>query len=211
MDKENEKFFTNLFGGEAGNKKNKYYWMVLLVLIGVAIMILSSFINIKEQIPPDEIGTINKVTQETSGLIDTSLNPKTIQDYEKIYENQIIEALVDMLGVKEVTVVVNLDSTEEIVVEKDLQVSEQLTKERDKEGGTRDITDLKRDEKVVIYKLASNDQPLILKTLKPRVRGVMIVVEGADNLQTKAMIIEAVQRFLDISPYKIAILPKKGN
>lgn len=210
MSKDNKKFLTNFFGGETENKKNKYYWMLLLVLVGVAFMILSSFISVKEEVPPFDTSSNNQSIQETSALITNSSDPKTMQDYEEIYENQIREALLDMLGVKDATVIVNLDSTEELVIEKDLKISEQITKERDKEGGTRDITDLNRDEQVVIYQKGNDDHPLILKTLKPKVRGVIIVVEGAENLQTKAMIIEAVQRFLDISSYKIAILPKKS-
>lgn len=65
------------------------------------------------------------------------------------------------------------------------------------------------DEKVVIYNVGNDEQPLILKTIKPEVRGVIIVVDGAENLQLKAMIIDAVQKFLDIPSYKIALLPKK--
>jgi stage III sporulation protein AG len=37
---------------------------------------------------------------------------------------------------------------------------------------------------------------------------VLIVAKGAENLQVKAAIIEAVQRVLDVPIYKIAVLPK---
>ncbi len=210
MTKEKKGFFMQLLGGEGKDNKTKYYWILLLILIGMAIMIFSSFINITEQVPPFESEYQDQTLQETSGFIETSSSPKSMQDYEKIFENQITEALTDMLGVKEATVIVNLDSTEELVIEKNLKLSEQVTKERDDGGGTRDITDLDRDEQVVLYQLEEVEQPLILKTLKPKVRGVIIVVEGAENLQIKALITEAVQRFLDVPSYKIAILPKRN-
>lgn len=46
--------------------------------------------------------------------------------------------------------------------------------------------------------------------MKPRVRGVLVVAKGADNIQVKAWITEAVQKVLDVPAYKISILPKKG-
>jgi len=140
-----------------------------MVLTGMAIMIVSSFFNITEQAIPydDEQNVTDKAV-----FMDKDSSPKTMQDYEKIYENQLTEVLTDMLGLEEVTVKVNLDSTEEIIVDRNTSISEQTTKEIDKQGGTREIKDLKKDEQVVLYRSDSNDKPLILKTLKPKVRGV---------------------------------------
>lgn len=206
---EKKNWLSHLTGGEKSNKKPKIYWMILLVLFGMAIMIFSSFLNVSEEISPNNNELNTGSTIETSGDIDSSSISKNIQDYEKAYENQITEALVDMLGVEKVTVIVNLDATEEIIVEKNTKVSEQTTSEVDAQGGKRNIHDYSNDEEVVIYKAGNDEQPLVLKTKKPEVRGAIVIVEGAENLQLKAMIIDAVQRFLDIPSYKIAILPKK--
>lgn len=209
MTAEKKSWLSQLMGGEADNKKSKFYWMILLVLFGIMIMILSSFLNVSEKVSPTDTKNYNEPAIETTGKIDRSNISKSIEDYEKDFENQITEALVDMLGIEKVTVIVNLEATEEILVEKNVNLSDQITTEKDAQGGTRDVRNYSMDEKVVIYNVGNDEQPLILKTIKPEVRGVIIVVDGAENLQLKAMIIDAVQKFLDIPSYKIALLPKK--
>ncbi|OEF95513.1 stage III sporulation protein AG [Vulcanibacillus modesticaldus] len=208
-DKNSDNWFTWLIGGENDNKRMKIYRLLLFILIGIAIMIFSSFIGITEQVAPYESNLDNQV-KETSGLIDRDSKPKTMQEYEKLFENQLTEILTDMIGVKEVTVKVNLDSTEEIIYEKDIDYSEQITKEKDSQGGIREISDINRGEQVVLYRTDDGEQPLVIKTVKPKVRGVVIVAKGAENIKIKAMITEAVQRLLDVPPYKIAILPRKS-
>lgn len=205
MEKNQNNWLARLTGGESGSKKPKFSWIIVMVLTGMAIMIVSSFFNITEQAIPydDEQNVTDKAV-----FMDKDSSPKTMQDYEKIYENQLTEVLTDMLGLEEVTVKVNLDSTEEIIVDRNTSISEQTTKEIDKQGGTREIKDLKKDEQVVLYRSDSNDKPLILKTLKPKVRGVVVVAKGAEQVKVKAMITEAVQRLLDVPPYNIGIFPK---
>ncbi|MFS8513242.1 MAG: stage III sporulation protein AG, partial [Planifilum fulgidum] len=40
------------------------------------------------------------------------------------------------------------------------------------------------------------------------VRGVLIVAEGAEDLKRKALIIEAVQRVLDVPVHRISVMPR---
>lgn len=209
MNKPNNKsWLLNLIGDKEGIKKNKTFnWIIIFFLIGLAIMIFSSFLDITDQVTPYE--TVTQI-QETSNVLEKGTDPKTMQDYEKIYENQLTEIITEMLGVGDVVVKVNLDSTEELLVESNINYSEQVTKEQDKQGGSRNISSVSKNEQVVIYRVDGNDKPLVIKTIKPKVRGVVIVAEGAENLQVKAMITEAVQRLLDVPPHKIAILPKRG-
>jgi len=202
----------NLLKGTNGekDKKKSFYWIILLVLIGMLIMIFSSFFEITDQSIPYQ-SPVQTPAQDTTVFMNNQSSPNTMQDYEELYENQLTELLTEMLGVGEVNVKVNLDSTEELVIEKNRVITEQITKEKDNQGGIRDLKDLKRDEQVVIYNSDKDEQPLVLKTLKPKVRGVVVVAEGSENVQVKAMITEAVQRLLDVAPHKIAILPRKSS
>jgi len=109
-----------------------------------------------------------------------------------------------------VDVMVNLESTPELVVEKNRNIRSSTNQEMDKEKATRNQNDQSRDEQLVIIQGGKQDQPVVVKTLKPRVRGVLVVAKGADNIQVKAWITEAVQKVLDVPAYKISILPKKG-
>lgn len=52
------------------------------------------------------------------------------------------------------------------------------------------------------------EQPIVLKKLKPQVRGVLVVAKGAENLKVKAAMIEAIQRVLDVPMHRISVMPK---
>lgn len=131
-----------------------------------------------------------------------------MQQYEREVEQQLSEVLGKIVGVDDVSVIVNLDSTEEEVVQIDERQSEQVTTERDKTGGNRSITQNTRDRKTAYYRNDDGERPVVVKKLKPKVRGVLVVARGVENLQVKAIVIEAVQRTLDIPMHRISVLPK---
>jgi len=51
-----------------------------------------------------------------------------------------------------------------------------------------------------------NGQPLILKTIKPQVRGVVIVAQGANDLTVRFAMIRAVQALIPDNTVRIEIL-----
>jgi stage III sporulation protein AG len=119
------------------------------------------------------------------------------------------EILEKVVGVGDVEVMVNLDSTPELVVEKNRDIRSSATQETDKDKATRNQSEQSRSEQAIVIS-GKQEQPVVLKTLKPKVRGVLVVAKGAENVQVKAWIMEAVQKALDVPIYKISILPKKG-
>jgi len=113
-----------------------------------------------------------------------------------------------VVGVSDVSVIVNLDSTEEEVVQSDTRESAQSTNETDTRGGTRSVNQNNVDKKTSVYRTDQGEQPIIIKRLKPRVRGVLVVAQGVENLQVRALVIEAIQRTLDVPTYRISVLPR---
>jgi stage III sporulation protein AG len=137
-----------------------------------------------------------------------SENPR-FREYEEAYENQLKEILSKIVGVGEVEVLVTIDGTEEIDVARNDKDSQQVTNEKDSNGATRNVTDVTRDGSVVLYQVSGDQHPLVLKYIKPKIRGVVVVAKGAENLTVKKMISEAVERGLDVPPHRISILPRK--
>jgi len=133
-----------------------------------------------------------------------------ITDYEKKYEEQLQEVLEQIDGVSKVEVIVNLDATEAKVYEKNTVTQKQSTDETDREGGKRKVEDISTDEKLVIVRSGDQEKPVVVKTEKPKVRGILVVAKGADNIEVKKWIIEAVTRSLDVPSHRVAVLPKKG-
>ena len=132
-----------------------------------------------------------------------------IADYERAYETQIKEILDDIVGVEDATVLVNVDATEQKVLEKNTTSKTQTTDETDREGGKRKVEDQSNEEQLVIIREGEKEVPIVLETKKPKIRGVAIVAKGAENIQVKSWIIEAVSRGLDVPSHRISVMPKK--
>ncbi|USG63647.1 stage III sporulation protein AG [Brevibacillus ruminantium] len=203
-------------GSHSDNKKMKpIHYFIVILGIGMAIMILTDFFRVERDQPLGfGVGSGNETgppgEKQTVPVMGGASPPDIIREYENMYETQLKEILASVVGVGGVEVMVNLDSTPELVVEKNRNIRSSTNQETDEKRATRNQNDQSRDEQVVVVQGGKQDQPVVLKTLKPKVRGVLVVAKGADNIQVKAWITEAVQKVLDVPAYKISILPKKG-
>ncbi|WP_237705265.1 stage III sporulation protein AG [Bacillus coahuilensis] len=190
-----------------GMKKSHY--VIIILGIGVAFMIGTDFFGtntndaaiVTSSDPPKE-STVETFGKESS-------DPKSITDYEVQYENQLKEALEEIAGVSEVTVEVNVDATELKVYEKNTTTQKQATTETDTQGGEREIQEQSESDTIVIIRDGEKEIPVILETKKPPIRGVLVVAKGADNIQVKTWIVEAVSRFLDVPTHRVSVMPKK--
>jgi stage III sporulation protein AG len=105
---------------------------------------------------------------------------------------------------------VTVDSTEETVVQLNEKKMSQITEETDRNGASRHITNITNDGQVVLYEVSGGIQaPIIVKKLKPRIRGVLIVAKGAENQTVHKLIAEAVSRGLDVPMHRISVVPRK--
>ncbi|MFD1428067.1 stage III sporulation protein AG [Kroppenstedtia sanguinis] len=193
-------------GGNGGKRVSVFRWLILIGCFGAALMILSSFFSVREEAGLPETPTLKK--RESKEVWNKEEKNMTIKDYESLYEARLTEVLSKIVGIDDVAVMVNLDSSEETVVEKDVRRSNQVTDEQDQKGGTRKSNQENSDAKVVLRRNGDGEQPIVLKKLKPEVRGVLVVARGAENLKVKAAMIEAIQRVLDVPMHRISVMPK---
>jgi len=115
-----------------------------------------------------------------------------------------------IVGVGTVDVLVTVDSTEETVVQLNEKQMQTITDETDRNGAKRHITDISKDGQVVLYEVSSGTQsPIVVKKIKPRIRGVMIVAKGAESAAVKKLIAEAVSGGLDVPIHRISVVPRK--
>lgn len=191
-------------------------YLFILLGVGAVLMILTDFLATDSDRLPGLSGVQQKENIPASGGENPSVASGTqasndwIKEYENNYETQLAEILQTVIGVGQVQVMVNLDSTPEIVVDKNRDSRTTSTQETDKDRATRNQSEQSTQDQTLVLKDSKQEQPVVLKTLKPKVRGVLVVAKGAENVQIKAWILEAVQKVLDVPAYKISILPKKG-
>jgi len=206
------KWMEDLLGGGAGGEKRPKLirYLILLGLVGALLMILSQ-IRIKD-VDPGATGRASPASPAVSAAPvwgADSKNQSPFKDYEQAYETELKDIMEKIVGVGRVEIMVTIDSTEEKVVEKSMKQTQQTTNEKDQAGATRHITDVTSSGEVVLYQVSGDQTPLITKYIKPKIRGVVVVAEGAENLTVKKLLLEAVERGLDVPVNRISIIPSK--
>lgn len=172
-------------------------WIYVLGFLGIALL-LSGSLFAKDSGKPSEPKSGSKIV---------NTDRMSMSEYEHVYETKLAEVLSQIHGVSDVTVMVNLDSTEELVFAENDSDQNSTTTENDKQGGTRTITQVNKNKDIVMTK-GSSDQPVVVKTVKPHVRGVLVVAKGAEQPRIQAIIMESVQRVLEVPPHRIGIQAK---
>ena len=193
-------------------KPHLFRWLILLGLAGALLMVLNQM-TVKE-VDPIQSGRASPVLNEDANSPAMGTESKertTFREYEQAYETELKELLQKIVGVGNVEVMVTIDSTEELVVEKSLKQTRQTTNERDQTGATRQITDVTNSGEVVLLQVSGDEKPIVIQYIKPKIRGVAVVAEGAENLTVKKLLLEAVERGLDVPINRISILPRKQS
>lgn len=204
-----------LSGGPAGTRKLKTFrWLLLIVLVGVGLMIINNFtFKTVPEVDPNASGRASPQTTDIKETFNgTSKKEKTaFSDFEEEYEARLRDILQHIVGVGTVEVLVTIESTEEAQLDKNINDTQQVTNENDHKGATRHITDVSRSGESVLYSSSGDQTPYVLKYTKPKIRGVVVVANGAENLTVKKLLLEAVERGLDVPSNRISVLPRKQS
>lgn len=128
-------------------KLTKYHYFLFVFVLGVSFMLVSQLFSSPEK--TENAKTITAVSsqhsadskEKTAEVFKASKSDKpkdSIDDYEKEYENQLKEILETIIGVDDVSVVVNVDATSLKVYEKTnqtkIQPLKKLTKKAEQEA-----------------------------------------------------------------------------
>lgn len=179
--------------------------LIILILSGVLLLIIalptksgSSSGNGTQKQPTPQ--TTQNGTQKTD-----QGSQQTEGDYASSLEQKLEKILGGMSGVGRVRVMITLSSSEELVVEKDIPSTRSNTTENDSEGGSRSIVQSEVKEDTVYRTEGSDSEPYVVKTLFPRVEGVVVVAEGAGG-ETAKNITEIVQALFGVEAHKVKVV-----
>jgi stage III sporulation protein AG len=195
----------------AKKKPTPFSYVIAILLLGIAFMLAGNIFGENKQTNTETM-TVDKNNEQNAQPVfgqKRDTKEKIIAEYEERYEEQLKNALEAIAGVEDVTVVVNVDATETKVLEKNRTTQKKTTDETDREGGKRSVEDNSINEEVVIIRQGEEETPIVLTTKKPEIRGVLVVAKGADNIQIKKWIVEAVTRVLHVPSHRVAVMPKK--
>lgn len=131
------------------------------------------------------------------------------RSYEEILEGKLANKLSQIQGVGTVMVTVTLESGPQQEYARNVVRESRLTQEKDNNGGTRVTTETKENDQILVSRESGAERPVVAREIKPQIKGVLVVAEGAADSQIKGRLTRAVEAAIGIPSYKITVLPQK--
>lgn len=182
-----------------GNLNHK---MIFLGALGILFILLG---NWQSFLAPAK-GPSPVVTKESKEVNSPNLGK---EEQEKSLETDLEDILSKIEGVGQIKVRVILASGKQYEYAYNQNVEKRVTEEKDQQGGTRITTETKDGQQMIIVRdtQSNSERPVILKELRPPVKGVIVVAEGAKDSLVKSNLLQAVHTVLGIPVYKVTVMP----
>lgn len=137
-------------------------------------------------------------------------NVASADDYAAVLERNLESALSRMRGVGGVSVIVTLDADARKVYATIKSDDNEQVEEKDSSGGTRTTTRAKLTEEPVITRTAGGGEEIVfVGSEPPKVRGVLVVADGARSPEMKLEIAQAVSAVLGIALHRVAVVERE--
>ncbi len=152
--------------------------------------------------------------EESPGMAETASpwgESTRLQAQEESLARNLEERLSQIQGAGRVMVMISLEEGTGYQLAENRNSQERRTEERDIQGGIRTITEANHSDQPVILRQAGggNDEPLVLRATSPKVRGVLVIADGAADPVILVRLTEAVRTLLDLPGNKVKVLPRK--
>lgn len=165
-------------------KKKIQYVAILLLAIIILTIYFSSFKSSAGSTPSPEAS-------------------KAALGYDDI-ESRLENILSKIEGAGRVDVMITYESTPEKVPA--LSVDKQMSSTTDiGENGTSTINNENTQSDVVTINGSNGNDAFVLRENTPKIMGVIVIAEGADNITVKLDLLEAVQTVLNVSPDRVDV------
>lgn len=208
-------FFKKITGGSDEDTRRpvwkKLNVMLLVAAGGILLILLANTFSTGENSDKGPIGA--EPAEKQSETVVLSNTSSDIAALENTLAGKTEEILSQIEGVGDVRVTVNLASTTEKEYAVNTTTSNKETNENDQKGGVRTITEVDETGQMVLARInqGSKEEPVVVKEVKPEVRGVIVVSEGAEDPVIKAELTEAVHVYLDVPLHKVVVLSKESR
>ncbi|NLK86999.1 MAG: stage III sporulation protein AG [Clostridiaceae bacterium] len=174
----------------------------VVIIIGVIIIIAGSVLlrpGKGSEDPPFRQGGSVEETEENRTA-----------DAGDALEIRLKSLLSQIQGVGKVDVMITYSASREYVPAYDIKKGISSTEESDSEGGERKMREEEYESAIAYEDSASGGKrPVVLKQLEPEVKGVLVVAEGAENVEVRDRICNAVTVVLDVPMHKVKVIQRK--
>lgn len=139
-------------------------------------------------------------TKTTSASKATNSYYTSSLDYAKALESKMQNVLSNISGSGKVSVMVTLSSSLEIVYAESVDEKNNSSVSSNNSTSTKNTT-----SNTIIVKNNGVNSPLVVKEILPEIKGVVVVCEGAKDVNIKLKIVQAVKALLDIPSNNIQV------
>jgi stage III sporulation protein AG len=192
-------------------KNNKVTNIIVVCLIGVMLLIATSFFKGTSDIIPTIGNNINNPVSNKTENNSTNTKDSSELKYENDQEDKLTSLLENMDGVGKVKVMISYDNSVEEVPAYNETSTTSITNEVDNSGGKRTTVQNSSGNTVVVTNDNGTTKPYIVKKYNPKITGVVIMAQGAEDSNLKLNITIAVSELFDISVDKVNVLPMKDS
>ena len=186
--------------------------LIVLVLAGILLVIIA--LPTKEGGKPQESGgdEVSGIAGMDSGTVTgQNTEPEEEESYAAYLEDRLTKVLSQMAGVGKVEVMITVSSSRELVVDKEQPVNRSSTNEKDAQGGSRSVSQVDSGENTVYRTQGGESTPFVVKTLTPRIEGVLVVAEGAGSGTVDRNIVEIAQALFGVEAHKVKVVKMQAG
>ena len=185
---------------EEGNNKKKIENLVFFIIILIITIVNINIIwndkntskNVKEVDTNKKLATTNQVQVEQVSKEDTL--------------SQKLEAILSQIqGVGEVKVFINYSESSEVVAMYNENSKSSTTEETDTSGGIRKVQETDSQKDIIYQENNGTKTPMTKKVIEPKIEGAIITAKGANNIDVKTNIIQAVEAATGLATHKIQV------
>jgi stage III sporulation protein AG len=206
----NQNKFENLKDNshKSSTQSNKLFNIVVLVMIGILCVIGSNYFKRASKPTLAPIAYDNNQIEIAEDKELCTL--KEMEEYEERLSSKLKHILEQIDGVGNVEVMIYFESGEEHIPAINETDSNSVTDETDSNGGKRSIKQDNDGKTVVMLNEGEKTKPFITKTYEPKITGICIVAEGAENNVTELRISQAVVNLFNLQEEKVNVYPMKN-
>lgn len=188
-----------------GNNKKKIENLVFLVIILIITIVIINYVwngdETSDKVITNSAGKQLATKQNNSKIAEKTQTLSNDDDLEIRLEN----ILKCINGVGEVKVFINYSETSETVAMYNENSKTSVTEETDTSGGIRKVETIDSQKEVVYQENDGDKNPIVQKTIKPKIQGAIITAKGASDINIKTSIIQAVEAATGLATHKIQV------
>lgn len=205
-----KKMFSKEETEENGKRKIENMVFLLIVLI-ITIVIINYIWNGNKNSNKTLTNSSGKQLAEVNDMkVNSNKNMETnANNYSDGGKNDLEERLESILsninGVGNVKVFLNYSESSETVAMYNENSKKSVTEETDTSGGIRKIESTDSQKEIVYQEDNGDKTPIIQKIVEPKIEGAIITAKGANDINIKTNIIQAVEAATGLATHKIQV------